>query len=177
MGGTYAPDNVEVLTIPEHAEAHRLLWIFHGRPEDRMAWRFLSGQISLSEAALQAQRLGHKRSAETRRTPELRAKARASHLGKRHTDETRAKMSASQVGRKHTPEACAKIGAGHLGMKHTPETRAKISVAKRNPTPETRNKMRISHLGQSPSPEHRAKLSAAAVVDWARRKARINSHG
>ena len=52
QGGTYAPENVVLLTVEEHAEAHRKLYEEHGRWQDKLAWRLLSGQIGREEANL-----------------------------------------------------------------------------------------------------------------------------
>lgn len=45
MGGTDDPSNLIKLSIEEHAEAHRILYEEHGRWEDKLAWKALSGQI------------------------------------------------------------------------------------------------------------------------------------
>jgi hypothetical protein len=42
-GGTNDPTNIIELSIPEHAEAHRILYEKHGRWQDRVAWLSLSG--------------------------------------------------------------------------------------------------------------------------------------
>ena len=57
-GGTDDPSNLVLLTVEEHAEAHKLLFELCGRKEDEIAWRMLSGQINVTEAKRQAQRLG-----------------------------------------------------------------------------------------------------------------------
>ncbi len=57
-GGTDDPSNLIKLAVKEHAEAHRLLFEKYGKKEDEIAWKTLSGQISISEAKKQAQRLG-----------------------------------------------------------------------------------------------------------------------
>jgi hypothetical protein len=49
LGGTYAADNIELLTVEQHAEAHRLLWENFGCQEDFIAWQGLSGQIGKEE--------------------------------------------------------------------------------------------------------------------------------
>lgn len=49
MGGSDDPENLIELTIEEHAEAHRILYEQHGRWQDRLAWRALSGQIGKEE--------------------------------------------------------------------------------------------------------------------------------
>lgn len=52
MGGTDDPDNLVWLTIEEHAEAHRLLWLEYGKQADYMAWKMLSGKTSEQESML-----------------------------------------------------------------------------------------------------------------------------
>lgn len=47
--GTDDISNIIELTIEEHAEAHRLLYEQHNRPEDRLAWQALSGMLSRQE--------------------------------------------------------------------------------------------------------------------------------
>lgn len=51
MGGTDDPTNLIELSVADHAEAHRVLFEKHGKSEDELAWRALSGQISLDEIA------------------------------------------------------------------------------------------------------------------------------
>jgi hypothetical protein len=42
-GGTDDPENLVELTIPDHAEAHRILYEKYNRWQDRVAWLSLSG--------------------------------------------------------------------------------------------------------------------------------------
>jgi hypothetical protein len=49
-GGTDDPSNIEMLTIEEHAEAHRKLFEKYGRWQDKKAWLFLSGRVNADEA-------------------------------------------------------------------------------------------------------------------------------
>lgn len=55
-GGTDHPNNIVLLTIEEHAEAHRLLYEEHNRWQDHLAWQMLSGQISKEEGIRYAQK-------------------------------------------------------------------------------------------------------------------------
>ena len=50
VGGTDDSTNLVELTVEEHAEAHRLLWEQYGRWQDKIAWKTLSGQISIQDA-------------------------------------------------------------------------------------------------------------------------------
>lgn len=49
-GGTDELDNLVLLTVEEHALAHKKLWEEHGRIQDYIAWQSLSGQITHEEA-------------------------------------------------------------------------------------------------------------------------------
>lgn len=52
-GGTDDPSNLVQLTVDEHAEAHKKLWEQYGRWQDKIAWKTLSGQITIQEAQLE----------------------------------------------------------------------------------------------------------------------------
>lgn len=52
-GGTDDTENLVRLTIEEHAEAHRLLYLQHGRWQDFYAWQGLSGQINMTDEKFQ----------------------------------------------------------------------------------------------------------------------------
>jgi hypothetical protein len=59
-GGTNDASNLELLTVAEHAEAHKLLFERYGREEDRIAWLGLAGLIGKDEIVKLAQSLGGK---------------------------------------------------------------------------------------------------------------------
>lgn len=122
-GGSDDPSNLIRLTIPEHAEAHKLLWETQGRLQDKYAWLMLANKTEEAEATR----------IELLRTPEVRAKIskarirqQPTFLGHKHSLESRAKMSQPK-----SPETCAKISQGRTGLKHSPETCAKISISLR----------------------------------------------
>lgn len=48
-GGTDDPSNITILTIEEHAEAHRILFEKYGKDADRLAWKGLTGLIGKDE--------------------------------------------------------------------------------------------------------------------------------
>ncbi len=54
-GGTDDPSNIVFLTVPEHAEAHRVLYEQYGRWQDKLAWQMLSGMINKHECIRIAQ--------------------------------------------------------------------------------------------------------------------------
>ena len=51
MGGSNDPSNIVSLTIEEHTEAHKVLWEKHGKKEDFIAWKMLSGKTEEAEEA------------------------------------------------------------------------------------------------------------------------------
>lgn len=107
MGGTYAADNVVLLSVPDHAEAHRLLWEQYGRWQDKCAWLMLSNQIkhpySLG-AAKGNQNASGKHSMSAEHYPKMRLARLGSpgtfgFLGKHHSPETKEKQRAANKGR------------------------------------------------------------------------------
>ena len=88
MGGTYAPENVVLLTIEEHAEAHRKLYVEFGNHKDWLAWRTLSGQISKKELSLELELLRRKHISE-------------GMLGRVLAPETKEKISKTKLSKKH----------------------------------------------------------------------------
>lgn len=58
MGGTDDPENLIKLSVKDHAEAHKDLYELHGNWQDYIAWKALSGQITMSEASRMAIKLG-----------------------------------------------------------------------------------------------------------------------
>jgi hypothetical protein len=115
MGGEYTPNNVIRVNIALHAFLHRCLWETHGRVEDFVAWKGLSGEIGKDEwirvrtklGALK--RIGHKNSAATkhkrRQSCLAAAKRGPDHhwFGKKHPDSTLRQMRVSAV-KRTTPE-------------------------------------------------------------------------
>lgn len=87
MGGTDNPENLIELTLEEHAEAHRILFETHGSIFDKIAWKALSGQITMSDAAKQAKLAGCKLGAIMQ---PLEAKAKG---GRNNTYENRVKAA------------------------------------------------------------------------------------
>ena len=81
-GGSNDPSNIEVLTIPEHALAHKKLYEEYGRWQDEVAYLTLSGQIDNAEATKRAQREANLGS--------------TNFLGKTHTPEASKKISDAQ---------------------------------------------------------------------------------
>lgn len=110
-GGSNDASNIALLTIEQHAEAHRVLFEQHGRWQDRCAWLLLSGQITAGEAATEA--------------------ARRTNLGRKKTRSHRIKIMLSKLGVRMSPEACAAMRIAQTGRRHPEETRRKIGRSQR----------------------------------------------
>lgn len=61
MGGTDDPSNIILLSIEEHAEAHKVLYEKYGKQEDKIAWQGLSGLVSKSELMTDLYKLGRQK--------------------------------------------------------------------------------------------------------------------
>ena len=61
MGGTDAVENLVEVTVTQHAMYHFCNYQLWGNEEDKIAWRTLSGQMTLSEAQYAAIKLGAKK--------------------------------------------------------------------------------------------------------------------
>jgi len=113
-------DNRIDLTTEGHALAHRLLFEKHGRWQDELAWKAISGRIGIEEIIFQKQSANGKMSKGRKHTPEAREKLRNIDKSYMKTKEYKEKMSGP--------------GNGMYGKTQTPEARAKISeMAKGRP--------------------------------------------
>tara|TARA_B110000285_G_scaffold142092_1_gene158878 strand:- start:197 stop:715 length:519 start_codon:yes stop_codon:yes gene_type:complete len=107
-GGTDHPSNLIELTIPEHAEAHRVLYEKYGRWEDRLAWRGLSGMICKEQIIWEIY------------------KNRKSRLGINHIGNFK-RFGMANKGRKLTEEHKAKINP--TGRKQPQSQKDKVAAA------------------------------------------------
>ena len=61
MGGSNGKENLIEVSVERHAMFHYCNWKLWGKEEDKIAWRTLSGQMTLSEAQYAAIKLGAKK--------------------------------------------------------------------------------------------------------------------
>jgi hypothetical protein len=161
------PENKVVVTLEEHLNIHKTMWLFHGCLEDKIAWQMLSGHIGLKEASIEMKALHALRTKEAM-TLEVRAKMSASLKGRKFTPETRLKISrallgnTNPLGTRHSSETRAKMGP-RKDYRATVETRAKVSAANRARvvSDETRAKIRAIMTGRVVSIETRDIISAS----------------
>ena len=94
-GGSNDKSNIVVLTIPEHAEAHRQLFEKNGMWQDELAWLTLSGQIDNAAAIKRAQKEAWK--------------GNQYFLGKKHSEESKRNMSEKRKGKVFSEEHKQKL--------------------------------------------------------------------
>lgn len=176
MGGTDDPSNLIELSIPEHAEAHRILYETYGKLEDLIAWRMLSGRKEEGEAArLELSKIRHREhfaNPENREIASIRGKKnRQAQIESGETDITREKRRVALRNRRQTGE--------HFGIKNTKLARENydrnkdvISLGRKNSqkwresvsSEETRKKKSVAmkemiNSGTFFNEEHRRKIS------------------
>ena len=99
-----------------------MLFEEHGRWQDELAWKTLSGRIGNEEAVRLASslaNLGKKLSEETKKKIGLANKGNTGRLGKKHSEESKKKMSLARTGNKHSEETKKKLSLTQIGNKHS----------------------------------------------------------
>jgi len=131
IGGTDDPSNLVELTIPEHAEAHKVLYDKYGRWQDRLAYRALSGMIGKEEIIWEVY------------------KNRKGMLGKKQSELQKMRSSMANKGKKLTEEHKAKIDP--TGRKQPDSQKLKVAEALSKPhivTDPQGNEFRIENLNK-----------------------------
>lgn len=90
-GGTNHPENLVEVSVEEHAEIHRCLWVYGGRWQDEIAWRSLAGIIGKEEIILEMSK--RKPSEETKRKMRKPHPTQNCSHNKNQSAETRRKNS------------------------------------------------------------------------------------
>jgi hypothetical protein len=151
MGGSNDPSNLVVLTVEEHALAHKELYEKYGKIEDRLAWQGLSGMMGKEEIIKDIQKENGRRVGKMSSNAEWLT-------GRPKSEETKKKISKTLTGRKQTQDTKDKRATAHKGRRNTPETIAKMQQAAK---------------GRQITPEAKAKMSEARKKWWAAKN--INS--
>jgi hypothetical protein len=103
IGGTDDPSNLIEVTVEEHAEIHRKLFEEHGRWQDEIAWKAITGIIPCQEVIQEAHRAGG-RMTKNHWPEERKVKARKMmkgnqiNKGRVMSEENKKKISAALVG-------------------------------------------------------------------------------
>lgn len=152
-GGTDHPDNLVLLTVEEHAEAHRILYEEHNRWQDYLAWQMLSGQIGKEEGIRYAQQHADKSWMKTDEGRQLmrEAQARSIAAGRKNpwnrglTKEDSVLLEEASIRAKQYMQQgvlhC--IGDAMRGKEFTVEHRHKLSNRAKE-----RNRIQCEHCGK-----------------------------
>jgi hypothetical protein len=132
MGGTDDPSNIEILTVEEHAEAHRILYEQYGCWQDEIAWKGLSGIVGKDEILKEIYRHNGK-------TMGLKNKGRTPWNNGLTKDDPRVAKYCTPVGYKF--KDTSKMGR----YERTPEILEKLKVKK---SAEHKEKLRIKSKEQ-----------------------------
>jgi hypothetical protein len=130
VGGSDDESNLIELTVEEHAEAHRKLFEEHGRWQDEVAWKSLSGQISKSE-------INYILSVERNLGKNNPMYGKVGYMkGKTHTDETKKKIKEKRAKQVivHSEETRKKIGSKHKGKITSDHVKLAVTESNRRRT-------------------------------------------
>ncbi len=119
MGGTDNKNNIVRVNLPMHAFLHRCLYEEHGKAQDHLAWRALSGAIGKEQIIKERQSLGSLK-----------------NKGRKHTEKARRNMSRASKQRTITHERLLILQKNASRMKeqgHTEQTKAKLKEIANNP--------------------------------------------
>lgn len=107
-GGSDDPDNIELLTVEEHAIAHKLLFEQHGRWQDEVAWKGLAGMITTQECiyrSIRESKIGNKWNVGVPKSKDHRLNLSKSKMGQKNpnfgkslSDECKKKLSQALSG-------------------------------------------------------------------------------
>ena len=112
------------LSVPDHAEMHKVLYETYGKKEDYIAWKALAGMMGKEEIIREVQRLGP-----ANRDPVKHSEGcRKAQSGTTRSLETRKKISQTNTGKVQSAETIAKRVFKTKGQKR-PNTSVKISGA------------------------------------------------
>lgn len=129
MGGSDDPSNLILLTVEEHAEAHRLLFEKYGLKQDELAWKALSGILPKQDIIREIQKNANKGRIPSIETREKMALAKkGGKLSKEHAE-------ALHQGRKNSTNSIEHTQAilkAKLGVSLTEEHKSKISKSRKN---------------------------------------------
>jgi hypothetical protein len=102
MGGTDDPSNIIELTIEQHADAHKKLYEQHGKLEDYVAWKGLSGQINREEVIAYKCSMGGHANKDVPKSEDHKAKIAITLTGTTYTEERKNNIAKSAIGNKNS---------------------------------------------------------------------------
>jgi hypothetical protein len=141
MGGSSDPPNIVELSVEEHAEEHRKLWLENGSYKDFLAWQGLSKMIGKEELIRELISHTHKGK---KKPPEQIIKMVEARKGYSPSEETRKKIGESSRGRKWSKESRQKKSESMKGNTHRKGGPPTLGFTGRKHSEETREKMKLA---------------------------------
>lgn len=141
VGGTDDPSNIVVLTIEEHAKVHQTLFEEHGRWQDYIAWKTLSGRMTTEEAIRECQKNADKTWMKTDEGKEIMRAAYAKsrlkrgdpwNKGKTKFEDERLMISSKLASQNQKEGRIPSIGDFVRGKPKTEDHRKSLSDAAKN---------------------------------------------
>ena len=132
MGGSNDPDNLQQLTIEEHAQAHLELHEKHGDERDLLAHRMLLGQITTAEARLARAKLPKNDSHKKKISESMKGEKNPQYGKPTSKKQKESVRIANSVPKPHVSENMKKLHAEGKARQWTKEE-ARSMVAKRRP--------------------------------------------
>lgn len=133
MGGSDNKENLIEVSVERHAMFHYCNWKLWGKEEDKIAWKTLSGQMSLSEAQYAAIKLGAQKTGQVMKNKMKDEKLREewSNMKKEHwkREEYRKKQIPHLL---EIQKTASILGNTDEGLKKKKETYKKINHQKGN---------------------------------------------
>jgi hypothetical protein len=123
MGGSNDKQNLIEVSVERHAMFHYCNWKLWGKEEDKIAWRTLSGQMTLSEAQYAAIKLGAKKTGQVMKDKmkDIKVKEQWSNMKKEHwkSEEYREKLIPHLLEMQKTASILGNSGEGLVKKKET----------------------------------------------------------
>jgi hypothetical protein len=140
-GGSDDPSNLIEVTVEEHTELHKQLWLEEGRHQDFLAWQGLAGLMPKEEIVRQLISNTHRGKKKSREHVE---KVAAANRGRKMSEEAKLKIGRASLGRTWSDDAKYKKSQSMLGNTHRKGGAPTLGFTGRTHSEETKQKMRLS---------------------------------
>ena len=140
-GGSDDPSNLMEVSVEEHAELHKKLWLEEGRHQDFLAWQGLAGLMPKEDIVRQLISNTHKGK---KKSPEHVEKVAAANRGRKLSEEAKRKIGDASKGRSWSEKNKRKKSQSMLGNTYRKGGSPTIGFSGRTHSEETKEKMKLS---------------------------------